>query len=396
MYKLFRPILFQFDPESSHNIIVKMGGFFSAPLFRPAMHRLFDFEHPSLESEVFGHRFKNPIGLAPGYDKAGGFSRFMSVLGFGFIEIGTVTPLPQPGNPRPRLFRLEKDEAIINRMGFNSIGMKAVAENLKKLNPRDFVAGINLGKNKITANDEALRDYLAGFIELAPLADYVVINVSSPNTPGLRELQDKGPLIEILKILQEKNHFTPSLNPSPPSLRQRLRRAMQGGGKKEGDSSPLVGEARWGGKPLLLKISPDLTDGQLDDIVAVALETKISGLIATNTTISRVGLETDPETLAKIGAGGVSGRPLKERNTEVIAYLYEKTQGQIPIIGAGGIFSAEDAYEKIRAGASLVEIYTGMIYEGPGLIKKIKKGLVELLRKDGFKNISEAVGADHR
>ncbi|OGE76065.1 MAG: dihydroorotate dehydrogenase (quinone) [Candidatus Doudnabacteria bacterium RIFCSPHIGHO2_02_FULL_48_21] len=333
MYKLLRPILFQIPPETMHDAAARVSSFFSpvAGIFSG----LFSYEHPSLETQVFGVKFKNPVGLAPGYDKSGSFARFMAALGFSFIEIGTVTPEPQAGNPKPRLFRIDKDDAVINRMGFNSIGMKAVAENLKKLQHRSFVVGINLGKNKTTSNEQAAEDYLTGYNGLALFADYVVVNVSSPNTPGLRQLLEKEPLKKILNALPRS-------------------------------------------KPLLLKISPDMDNAQLDEIAEVALETKIDGIIATNTIAT-------PE-------GGLSGEPLRRRSTEVINHMYKKLNGQLPIIGVGGIFSAEDAYEKIRAGASLVQIYTGMIYEGPGLVKRIKKGLVELLRRDGFMNISEAVG----
>lgn len=356
MYKLLRPILYKIAPEPMHNAVATMGKVLS--LFAPVLRLPFDFEDPMLEIEVFGVRFKNPIGLAPGYDKSGGFAKFMAALGFGFIEVGSVTPLPQAGNPRPRLFRLDQDEAIINRMGFNSIGMKAVAENLKRLQGQHFVIGVNLGKNKTTPNEQAVQDYVAGFKALAALADYVVINVSSPNTPGLRELQGKEQLRELLMELQRLNTIT---SPSPSS--------------RGGEKGEVV--------PLLLKIAPELTDGQLDDIAAIALETKIDGLIATNTAAT-----------AEMGGGGLSGRPLRKRATEVISYLYKKLEGKIPIIGVGGIFSAQDTYEKIKAGASLVEIYTGMVYEGPMLIKKIKQGLVELLKKDGFENIKEAVGTN--
>ncbi len=358
MYKLLRPILFRVQPETMHNTMASVGKVLSPLAW--VLSLPFTFEDPSLEIEVFGTKFKNPVGLAPGYDKSGKFSRFMAALGFGFIEVGSITPVPQPGNPKPRLFRLDADEAIVNRMGFNSVGMKIVAENLRRLQNRDFVVGVNLGKNKTTPNEEALRDYQAGFSGLSEFADYIVINVSSPNTPGLRQLQDKEPLTKILKEIQILNFGLPK------------------------------------SKAVLLKIAPDLTDGQLDDIAAIARETKIDGIIAANTTVSRDGLKTSKEQIEKIGEGGVSGRPVRDRVTKIIAYLYKKLEGQVPIIGAGGIFSAEDAYEKIRAGASLVEIYTGMVYEGPMLIKNIKKGLVRLLKNDGFGSVREAVGAAHR
>src|SRR3989344_2940502 len=330
MYKFLRPILFQVPEETMHNAVASAGAAFS-PL-SPLVALPFAFEHPSLETEVFGIKFKNPVGLAPGYDKSGAFASFMAALGFGFIEIGAVTPEPQPGNDKPRLFRRDAEEAIVNRMGFNSIGMMQVAENLRGLRKRDFVLGVNLGKNKSTPNKEAARDYQAGLAALAPLADYVVINVSSPNTPGLCQLLEKEPLLNLLRAMPRT-------------------------------------------RPLVLKVSPELTDAQLNDIAAVAVELKLSGLIATNTIAT-------PE-------GGLSGRPLRKRSTEVVAYLYKRLGGQIPIIGAGGIFSAQDAYEKIRAGACLVEIYSGLVYEGPGLVKRIKQGLVEMLKSDGFNSIKE-------
>lgn len=358
MYKLFRPLLFQIPPELMHNAVVRAGKIFSPAV--GLVSGFFSYEDPILESEVCGIKFKNPVGLAAGYDKTGSAARFMAAFGLGFIEVGSVTPLPQPGSPRPRLFRLDADRAIVNRMGFNSIGMDAVAGNLKKLTKRSFIVGINLGKNAGTPNQAALRDYLAGFARLAPLVDYVVINVSSPNTPGLRQLQDRAALLEMFGALQEVN-------------RQLIKP-----------------------KPLLLKIAPDLTDAQLEGIAEVAGSAVLSGIIATNTTVSRAGLKTRPQELAQVGPGGLSGLPLRQRATEVIRYLYQRSGGSLPIIGSGGIFSAADAYEKIKAGASLVEIFTGLVYEGPGLVKKIKQGLVELLRTDGFTSIEQAVGADQR
>lgn len=339
MYKLLRPLLFQLDPETAHHLVLNLGGFFSVLKLNSLIKSIFSYEHESLKSRMFGIDFENPVGLAAGFDKDGMVPNFFSALGFGFIETGTVVPEPQSGNPKPRLFRRPNEKALVNRLGFNSKGMQNAAENLKKFAARNFVLGINIGKNKITPNENAAADYNKGFETLAPLADYVAVNISSPNTPGLRELQNK----ELLKNL---------LSSLPKT------------------------------KPLLLKVAPDLSDNQLDDILSVAQETKISGLIATNT--------------IAMPDGGLSGKPLRSRATEVIGHIYKKTNGQMPIIGVGGIFSAQDAYEKVRAGASLIQIYTGMIYEGPGLVKKIKKGLVELLKRDGFSNISEAVGADHR
>lgn len=283
-----------------------------------------------------GLHFKNPVGLAAGLDKDALVIDELSAFGFGFIEIGTVTPKPQPGNDKPRLFRLKKDQALINRMGFNNSGVKEVAARLRKRKSGIIIGG-NIGKNKVTPNEEAVNDYLTCFEELHDTVDYFVVNVSSPNTPGLRELQEKEPLKKLLGTLQKEN------------LRKKKPR------------------------PILLKIAPDLTDFQLDDIVEIVKETGIEGIIATNTTIDRSGLHTSDQELEKIGAGGLSGKPLTIRSTEVIRYLYQRSGGSFPIIGVGGIHSPEDALEKLQAGASLIQIYTGFIYEGPGLIKRINK-----------------------
>lgn len=300
----------------------------------------FCIEDKSLEREVFGLKFKNPVGLAAGFDKNAEYVNEFANLGFGFIEIGTVTPRPQPGNEQPRMFRLPKDGALINRMGFNNQGVDVAAMRLKYFTNRNgLLIGGNIGKNKDTPNQEAVKDYLICFDALFDVVDYFVVNVSSPNTPGLRDLQEKGPLTHILKSLQERNS------------------------QKET------------GKPILLKIAPDLTNSQLDDIVEIVKETKIAGIIATNTTVSREGLVSE-ESLTQ-EAGGVSGKPLANRSTEVIHYLYKASQGAFPIIGVGGIYSAEEALSKMQAGASLVQVYTGMIYEGPSLVKKICKKLLK-------------------
>ena len=284
-------------------------------------------------------KFKNPVGLAAGFDKDAKLIDEMAMLGFGFIEIGTLTPKPQEGNPQPRLFRLPQDEALINRMGFNNGGGLEAVERLKK-RKSDVIVGGNIGKNKVTPNENAVDDYLYCLEALHPYVDYFVVNVSSPNTPNLRDLQEKEPLKALLSAVKSAND------------------------KKE---KP---------KPILLKIAPDLTDGQLDDIIEIVLETEIDGVIATNTTIDRSALKTDKNQVEAIGAGGVSGKVLKNRSTEVIRYLNQKSIGAFPIIGVGGIYSAEDAIEKLQAGASLVQVYSGMIYEGPSLIKRIKKGLL--------------------
>lgn len=343
MYKfLIRPVLFKFDPEDVHHFsfsflkIIQKIPFVSA-LFRS----LYVVKNPKLEREVFGITFPNPVGLAAGFDKDAKLFRELSNLGFGFIEIGTVTPKPQPGNDRKRLFRLKEDSAIINRMGFNNKGAWEAAKRLRK-NKRVLIGG-NIGKNKLTPNEEAIHDYEICFDALYSVVDYFVVNVSSPNTPNLRELQDKEPLTQLLQTLQERN-----LNKPEP-------------------------------RPILLKIAPDLTDEQLLDIIDIVKTTGIAGVIATNTTISREDLKSENQK----ESGGLSGKPLKDRSTEVIRFLSEKSGKAFPIIGVGGIHSPEDALEKLEAGASLVQIYTGFIYEGPGLVKRINKAV---LKKKDFNN----------
>lgn len=305
----------------------------------PAVFRsLYQVEDARLEREVFGIKFKNPVGLAAGLDKDAKLYKELSGLGFGFIEIGTLTPQPQEGNPKKRLFRLKQDNAIINRMGFNNGGVQAAVERLKK-NPKGkghVIIGGNIGKNKVTPNESAACDYVKCFAALYDYVDFFVVNVSSPNTPNLRELQDKEPLTKLLIALQDQNATMPV------------------------------------SKPILLKIAPDLTDEQLLDIIDIVKTTLIAGVIATNTTISREGLQSEN----KIEAGGLSGKPLNKRSTEVIRFLSEKSNKAFPIIGVGGIHSPEDALEKLEAGASLVQLYTGFIYEGPGLIKAINKKII--------------------
>ncbi|WP_341838171.1 quinone-dependent dihydroorotate dehydrogenase [Chitinophaga pollutisoli] len=291
-----------------------------------------------LERKLWGLTFANPVGLAAGFDKDARFIDELAHLGFGFVEIGTVTPLPQPGNDQPRLFRLPQDEALINRMGFNNEGVRAAAKRLQKRKSNIIVGG-NIGKNKLTPNEEAVSDYEKCFHALFDVVDYFVVNVSSPNTPGLRALQEKEPLKQLLHHLQMLNNQ---------------------------QSKP---------KPILLKIAPDLTTEQLDDIIEIVRETELAGLVATNTTISREGLTTPQSELDRIGMGGLSGRPMRERATEVIRYISQKSGGTIPIIAVGGIFTAADAQEKLDAGASLVQVYTGFIYEGPTIVKKICQGL---------------------
>jgi dihydroorotate dehydrogenase len=342
MYKRFvKPLLFQLDAERAHHFVfdnLKRG--YRLPGTAALLRSLYSFQHPSLEREIYGLKFKNPVGLAAGFDKNADLTDELAALGFGFVEIGTVTPRPQPGNPTPRLFRLPTDAALINRMGFNNEGAEAVAARLRRRRSSMLIGG-NIGKNKDTPNEQAAADYVACFDALFDVVDYFVVNVSSPNTPNLRQLQEKGPLIDLLQQVQARNHA----RPAP--------------------------------KPLLLKIAPDLTDGQLDDILLIARETQLSGLVATNTTISREGLQIAPQRVQQLGAGGLSGRPLRQRATEVIRYLHQKSDGQFPIMGVGGIFSAADAQEKLAAGAALVQLYTGFIYEGPALVKRINQALLQ-------------------
>ncbi len=346
MYKqIILPILFRFDAETIHHTVTRLLQLvLSIPGASTICRKLYVVDDNRLARTVFGLTFPNPVGMAAGFDKNAELISELSDLGFGFVEIGTVTPRPQPGNPRPRLFRLKGDGGLINRMGFNNKGVGPAAERLrhfaKNKGGRQVIVGGNIGKNKDTPNENALDDYIISFRELFDAVDYFVVNVSSPNTPGLRDLQEREPLTRLLTALQQENHQ----RPAP--------------------------------KPILLKIAPDLTNGQLDDIITIVSETGIAGIIATNTTISRDGLTTDSATVAQMGAGGVSGSPLRERATEVIRYLYQQSGGAFPIIGVGGIASAEDAQEKLRAGASLVQVYTSFIYEGPGLAKRINKALL--------------------
>ena len=342
MYKsIIRPLLFKLSAEKAHHLTFSLTKFFfNIPGVKAINRSLFQINSPKLERELFGIKFPNPVGLAAGFDKDAKLIDELASLGFGFIEIGTITPKAQPGNPQPRLFRLQQDSGIINRMGFNNQGIEAAIDRLKKRKSKVIIGG-NIGKNKVTPNEEAFNDYENCFLQLYPYVDYFVVNVSSPNTPGLRELQEKKPLMQLLNHLMNLNN------------------------KQENT------------KPILLKIAPDLTNQQLDDIIEIVAETKIDGVIATNTTISREGLSTPKSTIEEIGNGGLSGKPLGKRATEVIRYLNEKSNAAFPIIGVGGIMSAEDALEKLEAGASLVQLYSGFIYEGPALIKKINKAILK-------------------
>ncbi len=337
MYKaIIRPILFCFDPEKVHYFTFSLiRNLSKLPGIKSVFKNLYLVEDKTLERELFGLKFKNPVGLAAGFDKDAKLYNELSNFGFGFIEIGTLTPKPQDGNPKKRLFRLKEDSAIVNRMGFNNGGVEEAVERLKK-NSGVLIGG-NIGKNKLTPNENAVDDYEICFNALFDHVDYFVVNVSSPNTPNLRALQDKEPLTNLLKALQVLNFQKPKI------------------------------------KPILLKIAPDLTDEQLLDIIDIVDTTKIDGVIATNTTISRDGLNSKN----KSEMGGLSGKPLTNRSTEVIRFLAEKSNKAFPIIGVGGIHSAEDAIEKIEAGADLIQLYTGFIYEGPKLIKDINKALIK-------------------
>ena len=348
MYKsLVRPLLFRYDPEQVHHFSFKSLKLLNKlPGVGTLSRKRYHIKHPSLQTELFGIKFPNPVGLAAGFDKnAVAFEEF-SNLGFGFIEIGTLTPKPQDGNPKKRLFRLKEDEAIVNRMGFNNGGVDAAVERLKKNkpigHPDHVIIGGNIGKNKVTPNDQAVDDYVICFNKLFHYVDYFTVNVSSPNTPGLRELQDRKPLTHILQTLQDLNN-------------QKTK-----------------------SKPILLKIAPDLTEDPLLDIIGIVADTKIDGVIATNTTIERKDLKSDLQLQKE--AGGLSGKPLTHRATEVIQFLQEKSNGAFPIVGVGGIMSPEDAQEKMAAGASLVQLYTGFVYEGPALVKNINKSIAAQAR----------------
>jgi dihydroorotate dehydrogenase len=341
MYRsIIKPFFFLLPAERAHYFamsLLKVA--LATPLIGGAMRRKFNYHNPALRKQLFGLTFENPVGLAAGFDKDARWVDELACLGFGFIEIGTVTPIGQPGNEKPRLFRLPKDEALINRMGFNNGGSKAAAARLKKRRSKIIVGG-NIGKNKVTPNEDALNDYLLCFEDLFDAVDYFAVNVSSPNTPGLRALQDKEPLLHLLLTLQQRN-----LSKGNP-------------------------------KPILLKIAPDLTNGQLDDIIHIVAESGIAGVIATNTTIERAPLISSAAEIAACGAGGLSGKPLRERSTEVIRYLKQQSGNAFPVIGVGGIHTAQDAIEKLNAGADLVQVYTGFVYEGPGVASAICEGVV--------------------
>ena len=338
MYKgLIRPLLFLMNAEQAHHFTFKtLKVLFQIPGVK-TITSLFFGSLKGREKQVMGLHFKNPVGLAAGFDKDAKLYNELSAFGFGFIEVGTLTPKPQDGNPKPRLFRIVEDEAVINRMGFNNGGLDAAALRLAK-KKTDIIIGGNIGKNKVTPNDVATSDYIKGVEALHDVVDYFVVNVSSPNTPNLRELQEKEPLKALLKEVKAKNE-------------------------------------ELGAKPLMLKIAPDLTDGQLDDIVGIVNELKLSGIVATNTTISRAGLKASQEKVAAMGAGGLSGKILRERSTEVVRYLRNKLSEDIAIVAVGGIFTGKDAKEKLDAGADLVQVWTGFLYEGPAMVRRMLRSL---------------------
>lgn len=357
---LLRPLLFCLPPETAHELALKSLTF--APgLTKTLLGNRFK-RSPFGKLRRFGLTFSNPIGLAAGFDKDGVALDSLAALGFGFIEAGTVTYHPQPGNERPRLFRLPLDKALINRAGFNNEGAKAFAERVKWNRP-DCVLGVSIGKSKVVALEDAVGDYLKSFEAVYPVADYIAVNVSSPNTPRLRELQKTDQLEVLLRALQESN--------------ENLANQTDGRG--------LL--------PLLVKLSPDLDVDELESIVTVARRNKIAGLIATNTTVSRASLKTSRATIEACGEGGLSGAPLRPRSLEMIATLYNMTDGSMPLIGVGGVFTAEDAWEMISAGASLLQIYTGFIYEGPAVARKINDGLRRIISDKGFVSLDEAVGS---
>ncbi len=344
MYQhLVRPLLFIFDPEKIHHFVSFMLRLVCGiPGITWLLKKYYVVEHPSLEREVFGIRFPNPVGIAAGFDKEARLYNQLACFGFSHVEVGTVTPKGQPGNPRPRLFRLPADKALINRMGFNNAGVEVFAENLRRLKPKLIIGG-NIGKNTLTPNEMAIADYCNCFSELFDLVDYFVVNVSCPNIANLAKLQDKDELLALLNAVQQINNSKPKR------------------------------------KPVLLKIAPDLNDGQLDEVIEITQETGIDGIIATNTSTLRENLGTLPTKVKQIGNGGLSGKPLRDTSTRVIKYLHTRSQGKIPIIGVGGIMNAEDALEKIKAGASLVQVYTGFIYSGPAIARRINKRLIGAL-----------------
>lgn len=363
LYRILRGPLFQLEPELAHGIAssaLRVG--LGAAAARRAL-RLPTAGGSALSIRLWGIDFPNPVGLAAGFDKSGVLYNSLAALGFGHIEIGTVTAERQPGNPRPRLFRLPEDEALVNRMGFNNPGAEAVAERLSRTTIEP-VLGINIGKSKVTPLEEATSDYLRSVDLLQPYAAYLVINVSSPNTPGLRSLQDAAPLRELVRAVVDRVRW----------------------------NAAEIGH----GIPVLVKLAPDLSDEQVDQSVEIALGSGAQGIVATNTTISRDGLRTPASRVARIGDGGLSGKPLRIRALEVVHRVYERTQGRVPIVGVGGIMNADDAWARIRAGASLIQLYTGFVYGGPGIVSRINRELSRRLRREGMTSVRELIGAAHR
>lgn len=360
MYRLIRPILFRFDAETIHHKVMALAAFFlSLGPIRALFRWWCRVEDACLEQTLWGLEFDNPVGLAAGFDKNANYFNALDALGFGFIEIGTVTGEGQVGNERPRMFRLPADRGLLNRMGFNNDGSDAVKRRLDGTPVIHPLLGVNIGKTKVVPLDEAPADYEKSFRALYAHAKYVVVNVSSPNTPGLRELQERGPLLELMRRLRELNV-----------------ELAEGRGEEP--------------RPLLLKIAPDISDALLDDILSVIEEAEVDGIIATNTTIQRDALKTPGQ--GELGNGGVSGAPVRARSLEVIRAIYQKTEGRLPIIGVGGIYTWEDALETIEAGASLVQVWTGFVYEGPMMVRRINKGLVSACAKRGVGSVSELVG----
>lgn len=355
LYHLLRPLLFRLDAERAHDAVTAM---FRAASRMPLLPRLISalhaYDDPTLAVEWAGLRFAHPLGVAAGFDKRADLVDALALLGFSHVEVGTVTPRPQPGNPRPRLFRLPEDLALINRLGFNSPGMVAVAQALRARRLRNVIVGVNIGKNRDTPLERAVEDYAATFVALAPLADYVAVNISSPNTPGLRRLHERAALEDLLRELMRLNRNLP--HP----------------------------------RPIALKVSPDETPEQIEAVVRAGCEAGVAAFIATNTTLVREGLHSR---LAS-ETGGLSGRPLAPRARQVIGAIYRLTRGAPPVIGVGGILTAEDAYLHIRAGARLIQLYTGMVYAGPAIARDIKRSLAHRLRRDGFASVAEATGAD--
>ena len=355
-HSIVRPILFSLPAESAHEFALKSLRSSAIRACLKQQNRFQQFDGLNR----FGLTFSNPVGLAAGFDKNGTAADALAALGFGFIEVGTVTNEAQPGNPKPRLFRLPRDRALINRLGFNNCGAQQLARNIESHRP-DCVLGVNIGKSRTVPIAGAIPDYLETFEAVYDVADYIAVNVSSPNTPNLRELQRAELLQDLLQALQTRNE-------------------------------ELAAAEKRAGKPLLLKIAPDLSEGEIESIIEVAWRAGISGVIATNTTVGRDGLLTAPAEVEGYGDGGLSGAPLGRRSNEVISFIHQLTSGRLPIIGVGGVFSAEDAWEKICAGASLVQLYTGFIYEGPGVVRRINQGLLAIMNREGFRSIDEAVG----